>query len=45
MITQDITLFYLTMISYNCGWDSLVDYFNARTHDIWEVNVTTRKEI
>ena len=27
------------------GLNSLVDYFNVRTHDIWEGNVTTRREI
>ena len=27
-----------------CGLVSLVDYFNAKTHNIWEGNVTTRRE-
>jgi hypothetical protein len=28
-----------------CGLKSLVDYFNVKTCDVWEVNVTTRREI
>ena len=28
-----------------CALDYLVDYFNVKTHDIWEGNVTTRREI
>ena len=39
----------ITMMSMSCvrpfGLDSLVDYFNVETCDIWEENVTTRREI
>ena len=28
-----------------CGLISLVDYFNVKACDIWEGNVTTRREI
>ena len=28
-----------------CGLNSLMDRFNVRTCDIWEVNMTTRREI
>ena len=27
------------------GLNALVDYFNVKTRDIWEGNVTTRREI
>jgi hypothetical protein len=28
-----------------CGLNSLIDYDNVKTHDIWEKNMTTRREI
>ena len=28
-----------------CGLNSLVDYFDAKTCDVWEVIVTTRREM
>jgi hypothetical protein len=34
-----------TWCMWVCGSISLVDYFNVRTHDIWEKNVTTRRDI
>ena len=28
-----------------CGWNSVTDYFDVKTYDIWEVNVTTRRDL
>ena len=34
-----------TWCMWACGLKILVSYFNVKTHDIWEGNVTTRSQI